>query len=377
MTSEKVRLFCILDGDSTAFPVKVATDETVGELKKAIKGEKPNDLQDVDADKLILFHVSVADEGKPVHLENVESKTPLIKSTNEISEVFGTLPAKKTIHVNRRRHQARQRTLLKSNRAFSCPRLDSPTAIFLTEYVKGAKELPLTTECIKGLQRARRRGKTTAPESRPNFLFLNLPTPSTSNISERFQSNVILQELKKTEAQDVPVFGVSGCGKTRSVMEMLCLQWGFYFNASDKDLGSDDLSILAEFINKKTSEKQDPKDNTTFAKNMTDIVRNEFMSLRNRLAALAYPNFSSGTKLRLVVDEAQILGDRGNDLFESSSIESELRPMLSPILHGFLTPGDRKELTIIYCGTELSIRTLHWAQSSGDGVKEEGSMTSP
>ncbi|KAF8946953.1 hypothetical protein BGZ46_005669, partial [Entomortierella lignicola] len=67
----------------------------------------------------------------------------------------------------------------------------------------------------KGLPRAWRRVKTTAPESRPNFLFLDLPTPSTDNIPERFQSNVILQELKKTESQDVPVFGVSGCGKTR------------------------------------------------------------------------------------------------------------------------------------------------------------------
>ncbi|KAF8949668.1 hypothetical protein BGZ46_005002, partial [Entomortierella lignicola] len=71
MTSEKVKLFCILDGDSTAFPVKIACDDTVGELKKAIKEEKPNDLQGLDADKLILFHVSITDEGNPVHLENV------------------------------------------------------------------------------------------------------------------------------------------------------------------------------------------------------------------------------------------------------------------------------------------------------------------
>ncbi|KAF9152808.1 hypothetical protein BGX20_005057, partial [Mortierella sp. AD010] len=133
---------------------------------------------------------------------------------------------------------------------------DSSAAIFLNEYVKGARKLRVTTGGVKGLPRAWRRGKTTAPESRPNFLFLDLPIPSTGNIPERFLSNVILQELEKTEAQDVPVFGVSGCGKTRSVLEMLCLQWGFYFNASDKDLGSDDLSSLAEFINKKTSEKQ-------------------------------------------------------------------------------------------------------------------------
>ncbi|KAF9344576.1 hypothetical protein BGX26_004218, partial [Mortierella sp. AD094] len=37
---------------------------------------------------------------------------------------------------------------------------------------------------------------------------------------------------------------------------------GILFHASDRDLGSHDLSILAEFINKKTLEKHDPKDNS-------------------------------------------------------------------------------------------------------------------
>ncbi|ORY88699.1 hypothetical protein BCR41DRAFT_31343 [Lobosporangium transversale] len=301
---------------------------------------------------------------------------------------------------------------------------------------------PLTTEVITGLPRVWRRGKTTAPDSRPNFLFLDLPTPSTENIPERFKSNVILQELERTESQDVPVFGVSGCGKTRSVVEMLCLQWGFYFNASDKDLGSDDLSYLATSILVKTRDGLGRKHNTDFARNMTlllflsrlmilnyclsipgcertfsssrwailqvcptmfedvfmslfkilfgrlqehtiselsltAVVSEELLSVRSHLASLSYPNFTKKSKLRLVVDEAQILGDQGYNLFESSYVESELRPLLSPVLHGFRRPGDRGELTIIYCGTGLSIRTLHWAQSSGDGVKEEGSMTFP
>ncbi|KAF9197860.1 hypothetical protein BGZ49_001525 [Haplosporangium sp. Z 27] len=63
---------------------------------------------------------------------------------------------------------------------------------------------------------------------------------------------------------------------------------------------------------------------TIFELQLWDVVRNEFMSLRNRLAASGYSNFTSGTKLRLVVDEAQILGNRGNDLFESSSTESDV-----------------------------------------------------
>ncbi|KAF9151303.1 hypothetical protein BGX20_005448, partial [Mortierella sp. AD010] len=86
---------------------------------------------------------------------------------------------------------------------------DSPAAIFLNDYVKGANELPLTTQGIKGLPRAWRRGKTTAPESRPNFLFLDLPSVPTNNIiPDHFRSNIILDALEKTESRDVPVFGV-------------------------------------------------------------------------------------------------------------------------------------------------------------------------
>ncbi|KAG0012920.1 hypothetical protein BGZ80_011418 [Entomortierella chlamydospora] len=424
MTSEKVKLFCILDGDSTAFPVKVATDETVGELKTAIKSENKNLFDDVDSRELTLWSVSIASSPKrQIILDNLlkeKDNTPkeLEDPTSEISEVFGTAPAKKTIHVIVRRpaaasgaandlHVAQSQTTAISavkSSMFTALRADinkitgrffapgSPTALFLDSYVRGEMELPVTTAGIKGLPRVWRRGKTTAPESRPSFLFLDLPTTPTDSTPERFRSNVILQELERTESQDVPVFGVSGCGKTRSVMEMLCLQWGFYFNASDKDLGSDDLSSLAEFIDKKTSEDKRPKDNTIFAKNMTvllflsrililnyclsipdcrqtfssaswailqvcptmfedvfstlfkelftrlhahtifelqlwAVVRDEFMSLRDRLATLGYPNFSSGSKLRLVVDEAQILGDRGGNLFASSSTQSELRPM--------------------------------------------------
>ncbi|KAI8356979.1 hypothetical protein B0O80DRAFT_446273 [Mortierella sp. GBAus27b] len=244
------------------------------------------------------------------------------------------------------------------------------------------------------------------------------------------------------QAQDLPVFGVSGCGKTRTVIEMLRCQWGFYFNAAKSDLGSDDLSYLSERIDAKLLEEQGSNANTLFAKNTTlllflsrllilnyclrvpgcrqtfssaswttlqvcptmfndvfselfrglyaklkthaitesellPIVREAFDSAQESLTAYKYPNFSSESKLRLVVDEAQILSDKGSTSFRSSSAHADLRPMLSPVLNGFRAIGGRGELTIIYCGTGLSIRTLHWAMSSGDGIKEYGSNTFP
>ncbi|KAG0286712.1 hypothetical protein BGZ97_007333, partial [Linnemannia gamsii] len=225
------------------------------------------------------------------------------------------------------------------------------------------------------------------------------------------------------------------------MIEMLYLQWGFYFNAAKTDFGSDDLSRVADFIDSNTL--QDSTNiNTRFAENTTlllflsrlmilsyclkvpscrqtfssarwallqvcphmfkdvfvhlvvklcdlmkgrallesvlsSIVREEFESLRDMLAAHDYPNFSNDSKFMLVIDEAQILRDKNSTLFASSSIQGYPRPMLSPILHGFRTVGLRDELKIIYCGTGLSMRTLHWALSSGDGIKEYGSSTFP
>ncbi|KAF8974124.1 hypothetical protein BGZ46_009757, partial [Entomortierella lignicola] len=227
------------------------------------------------------------------HLIEDKDNTPkeLEDPASEISEVFGPAPAKKTIHVIVQRPAAAsgatinvaqgqksfqlsppssrpcspsqdlETTIRKITASFFAN--DSPAAIFLNDYVKSGIALPATAEGVIGLPRAWRRGKTTAPESRPNFLFLDLLSAPIDNIiPDQFRSNVILDALEKTESRDVPVFGVSGCGKTRSVIEMLCLRWGFYFNASDKDLGSDDLNTLATFIDKKTREKLDPIDNT-------------------------------------------------------------------------------------------------------------------
>ncbi|KAF9327228.1 hypothetical protein BG006_009421 [Podila minutissima] len=57
---------------------------------------------------------------------------------------------------------------------------------------------------------------------------------------------------------------------------------------------------------------------TIFESALRPIVRDEFLSVQETLAAHAYPNFSSGTKLRLVVDEAQILSDKGIQLVEAA-----------------------------------------------------------
>jgi hypothetical protein len=88
---------------------------------------------------------------------------------------------------------------------------------------------------------------------------------------------------------------------------------------------------------------------------LTTATRKELLTVRDKLITLQYPNFDNNSRLRLVVDEAQVLGDKGVDKFESFYAAGEPRPMLSPILHGFRNPCGSNDITILYCGTGLSI----------------------
>ncbi|KAF9895479.1 hypothetical protein BX616_009612, partial [Lobosporangium transversale] len=105
MTTE-ITLFCIVDGDSTAFSVDILPNKTVDHLKKKIKEEQSPLFDNLRAQDLILFHVLIPSAPKrQIALNNLTAddeanKKPqeLDDSTSEISEVFGSTPAKKTIH---------------------------------------------------------------------------------------------------------------------------------------------------------------------------------------------------------------------------------------------------------------------------------------
>ncbi|KAF9536711.1 hypothetical protein EC957_009922 [Mortierella hygrophila] len=219
---------------------------------------------------------------------------------------------------------------------------------------------PIGTEHAKFLQqphhtwRARpevlRRGVVESQDSKPNLLFLNLldnPPSVGLPIPERFRTKVLLCVLDKMQAEDLPVFGVSGCGKTRSMIEMLCLQWGFYFNAAKSDFGLDDLCRLADFIDNNVFERKmglslapsclnmledmfahfcmKLRVLTKERKNLASIVRQELEWVRGRLAACSYVNFSNESKVRVVIDEAQILSDIRPTSFASSSSQGDQR----------------------------------------------------
>jgi hypothetical protein len=111
-----VKLFCAIVGTAgSAFSVRVGEDDSVDDLKKAIKVEKANELKDVDADQLQLF-LAKKDEGRGAWLESKDPDVISMRSggipeqvktllnvemdpADEIADVFEGAPTKTTIHV--------------------------------------------------------------------------------------------------------------------------------------------------------------------------------------------------------------------------------------------------------------------------------------
>ncbi|KAG9062119.1 hypothetical protein KI688_006845 [Linnemannia hyalina] len=100
------------------------------------------------------------------------------------------------------------------------------------------------------------------------------------------------------------------------------------------------------------------------------LIRNVYEDAKDRLVERGcLPKIKDDTRLLLVHDEAQVLGDEFNGSFQSTTSTNSPRPLLFPILHAFRDIGQH-QLTLITCGTGLSINTLFWIQSSGSGLKD-------
>ncbi|KAF9276057.1 hypothetical protein BGZ68_010295 [Mortierella alpina] len=471
MTDNCLTLFCLVDGEATsnAFPVEIESIKTVGHLKDLIKAKKANNFHDVDADDLTLWQVSIPDDDDddlPVVLNSVPEKKKL-KATTKLLKVYDIELPDDTIHIIVQRppqvqapvpirastplpgylsDDSRPGTPLSGDLHVDIKKITDkffapgPIANFLDAFVRGEGALPVTTGPIRGLPRAWRRNYGKPSESRPSLLFLDLPDPAAPDSASRnLASTSILDMVKQNNRPLIPVFGVSGCGKTRAVIELLSQHWGFYFNASSDDWGSSDMLTLHSTVQShlhgtRTSFIVDRQANNAFARKITLLLflsrlfifkhclnvsgssetftsarwmllqvcphvlfKDVFNSLFRQLLTLRHhsegdlsdlirtvfeitrldvirhgglPNIKDDTRLLVVHDEAQFLGDEFRDSFQSMSSSDETpRPLLSPILHAFRNIGD-DQLTLVTCGTGLSVNTLFWVQSSGSGLKD-------
>jgi hypothetical protein len=99
-----LKLFCLLQGQPfvKAFPVNIENGETIGDLKKLVKGELKSNLEGVDASDLELWKVSILhgdlnaldeasrriDRGEQIHLDPMDV----------VGELFPE-PPPKTVHI--------------------------------------------------------------------------------------------------------------------------------------------------------------------------------------------------------------------------------------------------------------------------------------
>ncbi|KAG0347219.1 hypothetical protein BG005_000311 [Podila minutissima] len=118
MTDNNLRLLCLVDGHpiSQAFSQTIPSTNTIRQLRSRIHRHKPVWFKDLEAEELILWHVSVrvpidSDNGKdddddnddlPILLNDMpkNDKRKLNKSVGrKASDVFGSEPDEETIHV--------------------------------------------------------------------------------------------------------------------------------------------------------------------------------------------------------------------------------------------------------------------------------------
>ncbi|KAF9972814.1 hypothetical protein BGZ73_003998 [Actinomortierella ambigua] len=443
-------LFCLVDGERTAFPLDIETTKTIGDLKKLIKAEKSPRVDDVAADELTFWKVSIPvvpkKERKEILLDDVVSKEEL-DETDDLSDVFTETPPKKTIHIIIQRPApqvvhapvpSRSLTpvpgypsdasrpssplsgdlladITKITDEFFAP--GSDVARFLDAFVKGKGQLPTTKGNIQGLPRAWRRGYGVAPDNRPSLLCMDLPDPSVPDSTSRnLAAGSILELVQQNNRYNIPIFGVSDDDWGSGDMVTLFNTVRDHLKEVEATTATMDLEINNIFARKTTlllflsrllifknclningsSETFNSarwtllqlcphvlfKDifNTLYLKlinlrhhsvlDLSDFVRNVYEDTKDRLIQRGcLPKIKDGTRLLVINDEVQFLCDQFNGSFQSMSSEVSPRPLLSPILHAFRSIGEH-QVTLVTCGTGLSINTLFWVQSSGSGLKD-------
>ena len=92
--SDQLELYCLVlnDDPNRIFLVKIANTKSVGALKKAIKEEKRPLFDNIPADSLVLWDVSIStesDKDLQKELENFEADNKKsLRSTTKLSNLF-------------------------------------------------------------------------------------------------------------------------------------------------------------------------------------------------------------------------------------------------------------------------------------------------
>ncbi|KAG0250392.1 hypothetical protein DFQ27_009421 [Actinomortierella ambigua] len=234
MNDNRITLFCLVDGEDTsnAFPVDIEATKTIGHLKELIKVKKAIAFSDIAADRLILSRVSIPiidDDENSILLDHInQDEKKKLGPATRLSRVFPEELPEETVHIIVQRpprhvpvgmplsvDEWRQLVTQVESDFFSRA---SANYTGLVQFVKGGAVIP-TTE-----------GESTETQDPPST------------------ADKVLDRIYRRAFPQLPLFGAAGCGKTRTVLEMLCKNWGFYFNASETDWGSSDVVMFVQYI---------------------------------------------------------------------------------------------------------------------------------
>jgi hypothetical protein len=100
-SSRMLRIFCTIKGHNNPFPVDIEENQTVGDLKKAIKEEDPHAFADLDADALILYPIEVhdGDDIAKTVTTIMQEPPPALCPTVELLVLFPETPKRRRVHV--------------------------------------------------------------------------------------------------------------------------------------------------------------------------------------------------------------------------------------------------------------------------------------
>ncbi|KAF8922800.1 hypothetical protein BGZ58_003772, partial [Dissophora ornata] len=89
-----IKLFCVVEGDSIPFPVKISLEDTVGDLKDAIKTKITPRFDDIPALELVLGQVLIPildeEEEKPIKLNAVLTTADGNTAEDSVDEINDT-----------------------------------------------------------------------------------------------------------------------------------------------------------------------------------------------------------------------------------------------------------------------------------------------
>ncbi|KAF9577962.1 hypothetical protein BGW38_006509 [Lunasporangiospora selenospora] len=247
MTNNLLTLFCIVEGESTPFPVKIESTETVGELKKIIKTEKTPEFDDIAADKLTLWSVSIPDDDDdddddvPMVLDKVNNKDKKkLRATRGVLEVFLDKPPKNTIHVIVQRPQvhapvpARPSTL--QLRSIPNDHIEQELAVILNSVQHRHTTHPVDPKDAEAYQK---RGlgpffKRTLPygetvtDTKLVMLGLELDKHAKASDGKTTLRSIVEGDIGKLSRSVVAMVAPSGSGKTATIIDLATKHFVIY-----------------------------------------------------------------------------------------------------------------------------------------------------